>query len=63
MQVNKVIETPQGAVEFAGEFSPEEVAFLLEFALSNLVMRGLLPLKVVNKEDMCSVQAGAGMAQ
>jgi hypothetical protein len=55
MYIHKIVETPEGSVEFEGEFSPEEVSFLMEFALTALVRQGLLPLVVKNKEEMSSV--------
>lgn len=41
-----MIELPDGKkVEFNGEFTEEEHAFLIEFALANLISRGLLPVQ------------------
>jgi hypothetical protein len=55
MYLHKTIETDNGAVEFDGEFSPEEVQFLLEYALNSLIQKGLVPFVVKKPEDMATV--------
>ena len=44
MQVSQTIELPDGNVKFEGEFSAEEVGFLIEYALRDLIIQGLIPL-------------------
>jgi hypothetical protein len=39
--------TPRGVVKFNGELTPEEVSFLLRYALLTLLSRGMLPNAVI----------------
>jgi len=50
MNVNHVVELPDGAVEFKGNLSPKETAFLLEFAINNLLAIGALPFVKDDKQ-------------
>lgn len=58
MFISKIIKTNEGTVEFKGEFSEAEHEFLLEYALQNLVERGLIPLKVSEADELCNISPG-----
>jgi hypothetical protein len=48
MKVKTVVENDQGVFEFQAELSEQQHAFLIEYALRDLIRKGLLPL--VNEE-------------
>jgi hypothetical protein len=43
MNINSVLELPQGGVEINASFDQEESQFLLEFAINNLLALGITP--------------------
>lgn len=43
MQINSVVETPEGAVEVSANLSPEQVQFLLEVGLNVVLAKGAKP--------------------
>jgi hypothetical protein len=47
--------TEDGPVTFAGEITPEEVSFLVEYALVDLVRKGLIPDTVKELSQMEAV--------
>lgn len=61
MFIHKVIETSEGTVEFKGEFSQEEVSFLIEYSLNQLLQKKLIPFVV--KEPEAASQVGPGTDQ
>jgi hypothetical protein len=52
MNVNHVVELPNGAVEFKGNLSPKEVAFLIEFSINHLLAIGALPFVEKNPNQL-----------
>ena len=55
-EIKKIIETPEGEVEFQANLSNEEVQFLLEFAINSLMKEGAIPFIDQSKIDKISVQ-------
>lgn len=49
MDVNHVVETPQGDLKFQGTLSGQELAFVVEVGLNYLMKEGAIPF--VSKED------------
>lgn len=49
MQIQKIIETPEGAVEVQANLSPEQVQFLLEVGLNVVLAKGAKPF--IRAED------------
>lgn len=43
MKVKTVVENDQGVFEFQAELSAQQHAFLIEYAIRDLVRKGLLP--------------------
>lgn len=43
MKVKTIVETDDGAFEFSAELSPQQHAFLLEYAIRDLIRKGLMP--------------------
>lgn len=43
MKIDKVFETPEGAVRFQGEFNPEEVSFMTEWFINTMMHKGAIP--------------------
>lgn len=58
MFIHKTIETNEGEAEFKGDFSEEEVDFLIEHALRDLVQRRMIPFKIFKEEDACNMSLG-----
>lgn len=56
LYIKKIIETPEGEVEFQANLSHEEVQFLLEFAINSLMKEGAIPFIDESKIDKISVQ-------
>lgn len=52
MQIKKLIETEKGAVEFSANLAPEEVSFLLEFAINYFMKQGAIPFALQNGAAM-----------
>ena len=58
MQINSVVETPEGAVEVSANLSPEQVQFLLEVGLNVVLAKGAKPF--VQSSDFTSDQLHPG---
>ena len=43
MKVKQVVETTEGNYEFQAELTKEQHAFLIEFAIKELLVAGLIP--------------------
>ena len=43
MKVTAILEKPEGQFEFTAELSSEQHNFLLEYAIRDLISKGLLP--------------------
>jgi len=43
MQINSIVETPEGAVTVSANLSPEQVQFLLEVGLNVVLAKGAKP--------------------
>ena len=54
MRVSFEQETDSGPVSFKGELTVDEVTFLVEYALTDLVKKGLVPLSVSRDPDSVS---------
>jgi hypothetical protein len=49
MKVKSIVESPEGNFEFSAELSPQQHAFLIEYAIRDLVRKGLIPF--ISSED------------
>ncbi len=58
MQINSVVETPEGAVEVSANLSPEQVQFLLEVGLNVVLAKGAKPF--VQKDNFSVEQLHPG---
>jgi len=58
MQINSVVETPEGAVEVSANLSPEQVQFLLEVGLNVVLAKGAKPF--IQREDFTADQLHQG---
>ena len=58
MQINSIVETPEGAVEVNANLSPEQVQFLLEVGLNVVLAKGAKPF--IQKEDFTIDQLHQG---
>ena len=43
MHIKQVVEGPDGNYEFQAELTPDQHAFLIEFAIKELISAGLIP--------------------
>ena len=43
MKIKTIIERPDGNYEFQAELTPKQHAFLIEFAIKELIKAGLIP--------------------
>ncbi len=57
MQIKQAIQTENGEVEFSGNLGEPEVAFLLEYAINNLMRAGALPFVGSDRAGEISVQS------
>lgn len=56
MHIKTVVETEAGMVEFTAELSPVQHAFLLEYAVRDLVKKGLIPfINIENEKELAKV--------
>lgn len=46
MQIDQVVETPEGTLKFDGELTGDELKFVVEFALNVLLSRGTASLGI-----------------
>ena len=51
MKIDFSQEVDGGPVSFNGELNPDEVTFLVEYALTDLIKKGLVPLSVSRDPD------------
>lgn len=51
MNITQVIETPEGAYTFSANLTKEQHAFLLEFAIKELLRAGMIPFVGSDKKD------------
>lgn len=51
MRVDFSQETESGPVHFSGKLSKDEVTFLCEYALTDLIKKGLVPIAVNRDPD------------
>lgn len=51
MRVDFTHETASGPAHFIGDLSEDEVSFLLEYAITDLVRRGVMPFSVSKDPD------------
>ena len=49
VNINFEVETPSGSINFTGQLSKDEVDYLLEYALFNLLQRGMLQENIVTE--------------
>jgi hypothetical protein len=61
MQINKIIETEDGAVEVNATLSPEQVQFLLEVGLSIVLAKGAKTFMVQKEREPSSLIQGTGV--
>ncbi len=50
MKVKTVVELPEGNYEFKAELTPEQHAFLIEFAVRELLRAGLIPFATAARD-------------
>lgn len=56
LKIKTVIEGPDGNFEFSAELTPEQHAFLLEYAVRDLVRKGLVPfINAESDQDLSSI--------
>lgn len=56
MKVKSIVETPDGQFEFNAVLSPEQHNFLLQYAIGDLVRRGLIPfVSAETEEDLAKI--------
>ena len=54
MQIDQIVETPDGAVSFKGQLSPEETKMVMEIGLNFLVRSGAFNLQAIKKQAVAS---------
>lgn len=58
MHIKTIVEQPDGNYEFQAVLTPDQHAFLIEFAVKELLAAGLIPFAAANtKEETASLQA------
>lgn len=51
MKVKTIVEHQDGTFEFSAELTPEQHSFLLEYAIRDLVRKGLIPFVSAESES------------
>ncbi len=51
MKISTVVELPDGNYEFNAVLTPEQHAFLIEFAVKELLRAGLIPFAAANTNE------------
>lgn len=51
MKIKTLIETPDGNYEFTAELSQMQHQFLIEYAVRDLMMKGLLPFSTLEEQS------------
>jgi hypothetical protein len=59
MKVKTVIEKEDGIYEFTAELQPDQHAFLIEYAVKDLMLRGLLPFTTASPDNIATVAPGS----
>lgn len=49
MKIKSIVESPEGNYEFSAELTPQQHSFLIEYAVRDLVRKGLIPF--ISAED------------
>lgn len=52
MKVKTVVENENGVFEFSAELSEQQHAFLLEYAIRDLIRKGLIPFMTSEEEAL-----------
>lgn len=63
MKVKTVVETPDGNYEFSAVLTGEQHDFLVEYAIKDLIQKGLIPFVTPSKEsgiDLIAPQINEG---
>jgi hypothetical protein len=60
MQVKAFVERPNGIYEFTTELNTEQCQFLLQYALRDLLTRGLLPFASPEVQEQYNMDATNG---
>lgn len=56
MKVKTIVENAEGTFEFSAELTPPQHAFLIEYAIRDLVRKGLVPfISADNEDDLAKV--------
>lgn len=63
MQIDKIIETPEGAVQIQANLSEEQVQFLLEVGLNVVLSKGAKPFLAKNEFTRDQIQQGTATIQ
>lgn len=63
MQINSIVETPEGAVEVNANLSPEQVQFLLEVGLNVVLAKGAKPFVQKNSYTTDQLHEGPEIIQ
>ena len=64
MKIKTIVEQPDSNYEFQAELTPEQHAFLIEFAIKELLAAGLIPFAAANtKSEMASLQSSVKVMQ
>lgn len=55
MKVKTIVENNDGTFEFSAELTSQQHAFLLEYAIRDLVRKGLIPFLSTEETDLASI--------
>ncbi len=59
MKVTTIIEQEDGNYVFTAELSKDQHSFLLEYAIKDLMVKGLLPFAMADGESISKVAPGS----
>jgi hypothetical protein len=56
MKIKSIVESPDGNFEFSADLTPPQHAFLIEYAIRDLVRKGLIPfISAEDEHDLAKV--------
>ena len=64
MKIKSIVENAEGTFEFSANLTPEQHAFLIEYAVRDLLRKGLLPfMSAENEADLVKVVPASDIVQ